>query len=182
MRMMMMRRRRRKRRRGVRRRRRRRRRRRKVYSKPTQWRRRRSVRGGCEVWEDDVDRKQVALRGLQEMVEVMVVVEWGESKREGGTGEERERGWERECASEWARETGLERERERVRESEREQVRERGGREGKRGREGEREATTHVCFFVLCKRHGFNRAPGAHRGDSLCIPLALTLTRDFIVL
>ena len=26
------------------------------------------------------------------MVEVMVVVEWGESKREGGTGEERERG------------------------------------------------------------------------------------------
>ena len=33
-----------------------------------------------------------------------------------------------------------------------------------------------VCFFVLCKRHWFNRVPGAHRGDSLCIPLALTLT------
>jgi len=23
------------------------------------------------------------------------------------------------------------------------------------------------CFFVLCKRHWFNRVPGAHRGDSL---------------
>ena len=27
-----------------------------------------------------------------------------------------------------------------------------------------------VCFFVLCKRHWINRVPGAHRGDSLCIP------------
>ena len=33
-----------------------------------------------------------------------------------------------------------------------------------------------VCFFVLCKRHWINRVPGAHRGDSLCIPFTLTLT------
>ena len=32
------------------------------------------------------------------------------------------------------------------------------------------------CFFVLCKRHWFNRVPGAHRGDSLHLPLALTRT------
>ena len=31
-----------------------------------------------------------------------------------------------------------------------------------------------VCFFVLCKRHRFNKVPGAHRGDSLRLPLALT--------
>ena len=33
-----------------------------------------------------------------------------------------------------------------------------------------------VCFFVLCKRHWINRVPGAHQGDSLCIPFTLTLT------
>ena len=33
-----------------------------------------------------------------------------------------------------------------------------------------------VCFFVLCKRHWFNRVPGAHRGECLCLPLTLTLT------
>ena len=33
-----------------------------------------------------------------------------------------------------------------------------------------------VCFFVLCKRHWFNRVPGAHRGDSLHLPSALTRT------
>ena len=33
-----------------------------------------------------------------------------------------------------------------------------------------------VCFFVLCKRHWINRVPGAHHGDSLCIPFTLTLT------
>jgi len=36
------------------------------------------------------------------------------------------------------------------------------------------------CFrvFVLCKRlgHWINRVPGAHQGDSLCIPFTLTLT------
>ena len=32
------------------------------------------------------------------------------------------------------------------------------------------------CFFVLCKRHWINRVPGAHQGDSLCIPSTLTLT------
>ena len=26
-----------------------------------------------------------------------------------------------------------------------------------------------VCFFVLCKRHRFNKVPGSHRGDVLCI-------------
>ena len=35
---------------------------------------------------------------------------------------------------------------------------------------------SNVCFFVLCKRHWINRVPGAHRGDSLCIPFTLTLT------
>ena len=33
-----------------------------------------------------------------------------------------------------------------------------------------------MCFFVLCKRHWFNRVPGAHQGDSLYIPFTLTLT------
>ena len=33
-----------------------------------------------------------------------------------------------------------------------------------------------VCFFVLCKRHWFNRVPGAHRGDSLHLPFTLTRT------
>ena len=32
------------------------------------------------------------------------------------------------------------------------------------------------CFFVLCKRHWINRVPGAHHGDSLCVPSTLTLT------
>jgi len=31
-----------------------------------------------------------------------------------------------------------------------------------------------VCFFVLCKRHEINRVPGAHQGDSLCIPSTVT--------
>ena len=33
-----------------------------------------------------------------------------------------------------------------------------------------------VSFFVLCKRHWINRVPGAHQGESLCIPFTLTLT------
>ena len=33
-----------------------------------------------------------------------------------------------------------------------------------------------VCFFVLCKRHWINRVPGAHQGDSLCVPSGSTLT------
>ena len=33
-----------------------------------------------------------------------------------------------------------------------------------------------VCFFVLCKRHRFNKVPGAHCGDSLCIHPTLTRT------
>jgi len=37
-------------------------------------------------------------------------------------------------------------------------------------------AQANVCFFVLCKRHQFNRVPGAHSGECLCIPSALTLT------
>ena len=32
------------------------------------------------------------------------------------------------------------------------------------------------CFFVLCNRHWFNRVPGAHRGECLCLPFTLTLT------
>ena len=33
-----------------------------------------------------------------------------------------------------------------------------------------------VCFFVLCNRHWFNRVPGAHRGECLCLPFTFTLT------
>ena len=32
-----------------------------------------------------------------------------------------------------------------------------------------------LCF-MYCKRHRFNRVPGAHRGDSLRLPSALTRT------
>ena len=28
-----------------------------------------------------------------------------------------------------------------------------------------------VCFFVLCKRHRFNKVPGAHHGDCCCLLL-----------
>ena len=36
--------------------------------------------------------------------------------------------------------------------------------------------TVHRVFLCLCKRHWINRVPGAHQGDSLCIPFTLTLT------
>jgi hypothetical protein len=39
-----------------------------------------------------------------------------------------------------------------------------------------KHSTHTVCFFVLCKRHWFNRVPGAHRGDSLHLPFTLTRT------
>ena len=43
-------------------------------------------------------------------------------------------------------------------------------------RKPEPELPNPPCFFVLCKRHWINRVPGAHQGDSLCIPTTLTLT------